>query len=295
MALMLRRTLLILLAGLCLLRTIYARDIEDTLTYIPKPLSTQQMQEDAQLLKRALQTVHPGLTRYTSAEDIAKAFSTLEVSTKSSSDALHFYMAISLMLAQIHCDHTKAELPAALEKFRNEQPTHLPFRFVLIEGKMIVEKSDPLQAPLARGTQVLSINGEPVAELIKALAPYVSMDGFTEPSRLAKLAADSDLMGSDFDHFYPLIATRGFAKSFALTLKAPRQSAITSLRLKPLTYPQWSALTGRADGQSEQFYNSITWRMEGDSAVLRIGSFVNYRNPVEPMAFYAAFFKQLNA
>jgi Peptidase family S41 len=293
---LLRALSIILLGGLYLSPAIYARNQVNTLTYISKELTAQQTQEDVRLLKRALETVHPGLTRYTSAEDIARAFSALEASTKNGSDEIRLYSAISLMLAQIRCDHTKAELPAALEKFRNEQPTHLPFRFSLIEGKMIVEKSDPLQTVIARGTEVLSINGEPVADLIKALLPYVSIDGFTERSRLAKLASDSDLMGSDFDHFYPLISsTRGFAKSFTLTLKAPRQTAITPLSLKPLTYPQWSALAGRSDGQREQFYNSITWRMSNENAVLRIGSFVNYRNPVEPMAFYAAFFKQLNA
>jgi C-terminal processing protease CtpA/Prc len=46
----------------------------------------------------------------------------------------------------------------------------------------------------------------------------------------------------------------------------------------------------------DEFYKSIDWKLIGNkTAILRIDTLVNYRNPVDPAAFYAAFFKVLNS
>jgi hypothetical protein len=151
--------------------------------------------------------------------EIDAAFAKLEKRVKTPITDVELYGEISLLLATIRCDHTKAEFSDAITKFRNESPTHLPFRFKLFDKRMFVFGSDAKSA-LPRGTEILTINDQPVRAILDRLANAISIDGFTDASRQTKLAANSDLMGSDFDQFYPIFY--GFAPQFKLSVMMPK-------------------------------------------------------------------------
>jgi C-terminal processing protease CtpA/Prc len=137
----------------------------------------------------------------------------------------------------------------------------------------------------------LSINGERAGTILAKLKPVMSVDGRTEASRLAKLEADGDLMGSGFDHFYPVHF--GFPSAWALEVLEPGAAKPRSLTAKPLSFSEWQALPWTSIVKGDEFYKSISWRLAGKNALLRVDTFVNYRNPVDAMRFYSAFFAQL--
>jgi hypothetical protein len=257
-------------------------------------LTPAQAQADVALLRRAFEQAHAGLYRYAGKAQIDAAFARLDRAAAVASTDLALYRAVSEFVATVRCDHTKAELSDAMTRFRSAQPTHLPFRFKLFDGRMFVYASDPAQSPLARGSEVLSINGVAVAELLRAMRPAVSIDGDTLASRDTKLAADSDLMGSDFDQFYP--GYYGYAGRFHLRVRAPGAAAAQDLDLNALRFRDWTQLPWDGAPQRDEFYKSVTFRLgPKHSAVLEVDTFVNYRNPVDAMAFYDAFFATLAA
>jgi C-terminal processing protease CtpA/Prc len=263
-----------------------------SLTYAGIALTAEQASADVALMRAALEEAHPGLYRYVPKQEIEAAFAKLEKRVKTPITDVELYGEISLLLATIRCDHTKAEFSEAMTKFRNESPTHLPFRFKLFDKRMFVFGGD-VRAALPRGTEILAINDQPVRAILDRLANAISIDGFTDASRQTKLAADSDLMGSDFDQFYPVFYD--FTPTFKLSVMMPNETQVKTVTLDAITFRKWVKLPWQSTAYRNEFYKSIDWKLIGNkTAILKIDTFVNYRNPVDPAAFYAGFFKVLN-
>jgi len=268
-----------------------AAQTADQVRYSPRILSAEQASRDVALLRRALETVHPGLYRYSDKPVIDAAFARLEAAAAAPITELALHAEIARLLAVIHCDHTKAEMSEALGDFRTRNATHLPLRFQLIEGRMIVVSSDGQPGAPPAGSEILAINGKPVPALLLQLAPLVAYDGTTDQAIAAKLADDSDLMGDDFNENYP--ALFGFPESWEVEWKAVGSVASVTATLKPIRFAQWTALAGPGAKYRSEFYNAITWRMSGKTARLGIDTFVNYRNLVQASAFLSGFFASM--
>ncbi len=258
-----------------------------------KALSAAEAKADIALLRRGLETVHPGLTRYTSKKNIDAAFAKLEAIANAPVDTLTLQREIALMLAQIHCDHTKAEMPDVLTEFRQENPSHLPLRFRLIEGRMIILSNDGQANAPPVGSEILSINGKQIPALLATLGKAVAYDGDTDQAIAAKLGNDSDLMGDDFNENYPIFF--GFPKAWDIVWKTVGAEEQKIASVKPISFDRWTKMDAPEGSYQNEFYKSITWRMAGDTARLKIDTFVNYRNPVETTAFIGGFFKAMRA
>ncbi len=258
-----------------------------------KMLTANEAKADIALMRRGLETVHPGLTRYTSQKDIDAAFAKLEAVATAPVDTLILHREMALMLAKIHCDHTKAEMSDALTDYRKTNPTHLPFRFRLIEGRMIVVSNDGQTDTPPVGAEILSINNKQVPMLLITLGNAVAFDGDTNQAIAAKLGNDSDLMGDDFNENYPSFF--GFPAQWDIKWKTLGTAQEKSVSLKPISFDRWVGMDAPEGVQRNEFYKSITWRLEGDVAQLKIDTFVNYRNPVETTAFVGSFFKAMKS
>lgn len=261
--------------------------------YQPRIIQPADARADIALMRRGLETVHPGLYRYTPKSGIDAAFARLEAAASRPLSELALHREISLMLSAIHCDHTKAEMSATLDEWRRTQPTHLPFRFALIEGRMIVVSNDGQVGAPPRGAEVLEINGRAVPVLMNELGRAVAYDGDTDQTIAVKLADDSDLMGDDFNEYYP--SFYGFPSTWAIAWKRPGETATKRATLVPIDFLRWTKLDAPAGPYRDEFYKAVTWRMAGKVARLRIGTFVNYRNPVDATTFLGGFFKTMKA
>lgn len=257
-----------------------------------RTVSTADARADIALMRRALETIHPGLYRRATKPEMDRAFDALEGGVDGPVTDAELYRRIAETLALIRCTHTKAEQTEAMEEWRIDHAAHLPWRFRILEGRMIVVSSDPAQAALPRGAEILSINGRRVKALIKGLAPYVSVDGASDWTRPTFLAEDSDLMGADFDHYYPYLF--GFPDAFHVTLRdGDKARAVT---LKPITFRQWTKLDNNGAKYRLEFGADTRWKMlDGRTGYLNVPTFVNYRNPADAAALYARALGELRA
>jgi Peptidase family S41 len=281
----------------CLITTALAAEPKSS-AYAALTLTAEQAGADVALMRTALEEAHPGLYRYAPKPEIDAAFAKLEKRVKAPITDVELYGEISLFLATIRCDHTKAEFSEAMIRFRNESPTHLPFRFKLFDKRMFVFGGEfgnnARTSALPRGTEILTINDQPVRAILDRLANAISIDGFTDASRQTKLAADGDLMGSDFDQFYPVFY--GFTPRFKLSVMMPDEKQAKTVTLDAIAFRDWVKLPWQSTAYRNEFYKNIDWKLIGNkTAILKIDTFVNYRNPVDPAAFYAGFFKVLNS
>ncbi len=254
---------------------------------MPNPmLSPVQAASDIALLRRAMETIHPGLYRYVPKAKVDAAFARLEAQAKAPISTLALHREIARLVASIHCDHSKPELPDTIEKWRQTNGSHLPLRFKLIEGRMIV-----VSGALPKGAEITAINDRPVPQILNAVAPLVAYDGDTDQAVTAKLADDSDLGGSDLEEYWPGLF--GAPGQWNIAWKMPGDGTEQRATLAPISFAQWLQLATPDAPFRSEFYNGITWRMAGKVARLRIDSFVNYRNPVAATPFLGGFFKAM--
>ncbi|MEM9489556.1 MAG: S41 family peptidase [Myxococcota bacterium] len=258
--------------------------------YAPRALSAEQARADIELMWRALDRIHPGLDRYASADELAAARAHLARLAASETDDVALYREISLALAAIRCDHTKAEVPDRLSEYRQGQPSHLPFRFVVLDGRMYVVSSDPSAPGLSRGNEVVRIADRPVAELLTTLGRAIPVDGFTDSVKAVALASSGEFLGSGVDHFLPIFY--GFARSFAVTTRASDGSERRTV-VPAITFERWKTLPYDR-GYRSDFADAVTFKqLDANTAYLAVSTFVNYRKPVDPIAVYQPIFAQL--
>lgn len=256
---------------------------------MPNPMLTPaQASSDVALMRRALETIHPGLYRYVSKAQVDASFARLEAQARQPIGTLALHREIARMVASIHCDHSKPELPDAIAEWRQTNASHLPLRFKLIEGRMIV-----VSGALPKGAEITAINGRQVSQILNAVAPLVAYDGETDQAIAVKIADDSDLGGSDLEEYWPGLF--GAPSQWDIAWKVPGEAAAKTSQLAPISFDQWTQLDAPDGKYRNEFYNGISWRMAGKRAWLKINTFVNYRNPVAATPYLSGFFNAMKA
>jgi hypothetical protein len=265
---------------------------EPSPAYGARRLSPESAAEDVRILRETIERVHPGYGRYTSPAATDALFDALEADVAGGTSDERLYLATSRILARLRCDHTKAELPESIEQHRRETPTHLPFSFRLFDGRMLVDRVAPEVDSLARGDEILSINGRPTGRIIGDIEELVSIDGWTDDTRRIEMEHSSEYLGDAIDHFWPFLY--GWADSWTIEARDRRTGEIRRVTLEPVTYGSWLSL-GTGDGaRYTDFRDSVEFRMLDDTTgYLSIGTFVNYRNPVEPGSVFEPVFDRL--
>lgn len=259
-----------------------------------RPLPAAAALADLALLERTLQTIHPGYLRYTPAERHAAAFAAARERIAAGTSDAALYLEVSRLLEAIRCDHTKAEYPERLWKWREANPSHLPFTTRLLEGRIFL---DACAAPgLARGDELIELDGRPAGELLAQVEALISIDGRTDFARVAEAEASSEYMGSGLDHFLPLL--QGFRERFTLTVRGDLgRGPARAVEAAALRYGEWAKLAaGNAAPLASEFADAVALERFDDPAValLRVDTFVNYRKPVDALAKFAALFRELN-
>ena len=259
-------------------------------SYLARSLTPAQISADLTQLRQALEQVHAGYDRYVPRRVMDTAFVRLGKRAEKAMTDVELYREIALLLAKIRCGHTKAELPQALADYREKHATMLPVRVRVFGARLFVAASGAVGAgKIAVGTEITSINGISAADIITKLSRFAAVDGFTDFSRATLLERDSDLIGSDLDHYWPI--EFGFASQWTIALKTAA-GVTRTVSLAPLTKPKWTALTG--DVPQIDFRNGTRLKMLDDTtATLTIRSFVNYRTPVNIDSLYTSAFAQL--
>lgn len=257
----------------------------------PAEFSPDQVSEDLAVAREALERLHPGYERYAERAVLDAAWGDVERAGRDGADLAELYLGLSGILTDIRCDHTKAELPEAVGAARETAPVYLPFRFVLFNGRMFVDEATQASG-LGRGEEVLSIDGDPVAERLEAARRYMPVDGYTDHVRDVALQSIGDFLGSGFDHFDPIINPP--ADTVRLGVRGP--AGTRHVDVPRIGFADYRALKDQARWQNFSDEGSVTVERPAPGvAVLNVETFVNYRTPVDAGAVFSRTFERLNA
>ena len=137
------------------------------------------LKADVAVLRRAYETLHPGLLRYNTQPQIDMAFRALEHEFQRDRTLSDAYLAFSVFAAKVKCGHTYANFfnhSKAVQAALFEAP-RVPFYFRWLGNRMIVTRSFASDPLLRQGTEVLAIDDVPVATILKRLMTVSRADG----------------------------------------------------------------------------------------------------------------------
>ena len=254
-------------------------------------LTLEQVDADIALAREAYERIHPGYTRYATATELDAAWNDIRDRAEATGGMSvgDFYLEVERALTTIRCDHTKAELPNTLREARKGQPFYLPFRWTLVEGRGFV--TEPAEgSDLAIGDELLSIDGESLAARVEAVAPYIPVDGFTDWARQGQISESLEFMGGAMDHFGGLLWDIGPTVELRVRDRAGDERTVTADRID---FAAWTAL-GQRTGRARNFKDAVTFERLGErGGYLRVDTFVNYRQPVDPDTLYGPIFEAM--
>src|ERR1043165_5441959 len=99
----------------------------DPAAALPK-FTREQLREDFQIARRALEEGHSGIYRYTSKAELDAAFDRAEASLDRPMDAYEFFRVMAPTVARIKCGHTSIALPADIRQELNTRAPALPLQ-----------------------------------------------------------------------------------------------------------------------------------------------------------------------
>ncbi|MEO0365905.1 MAG: S41 family peptidase [Pseudomonadota bacterium] len=253
-------------------------------------LDAQATLADIDLAEQALSTLHAGYDRYLAREALDQLWSDLRARSEGGLSRGELYFQISRVLAEIRCDHTKAELPEDIEQERQTATLYLPFRFQFFERRMFVTQAAE-DIELERGDEIVSIDGRAVGELIDAVSSVFPVDGDTDYIKPHSIANFGEFMGPAFEHFLPFV----YALDADATVEVRGEDdALRSLVLSRIGFEAYAGITGEAR-YSQNFADAVRFETYGDDVgYLAVDTFINYRKPVDPDDLYAPVFKRMH-
>lgn len=170
-------------------------------------LSPAAMREDVRLLRRAYETLHPGLLRYNTPEQIAAGFDRLEADSATPQTLEVFYLRLSRTLATLRCGHSYANFfnqSRAVQTRLFETSDRLPLQFLWLGERMIVT-ADPTGTGIVPGSEVVTLNGRVTGEVLAGLMAVARADGGNDGKRRQLMSVQGQDGYESFDIFYPLM------------------------------------------------------------------------------------------
>ena len=203
-------------------------------------VSNADLQADAAILRRAYETLHPGLYRYATKAEMDANFEALDRSLASAATLRDAFLAFSVFAAKVRCGHTYTNFvnqSKATQTTLLQGNDRVPFYFRWVGGRMIVTRDFTADHRLPRGTEVLAMNGTPVQQILTKLMTIARADGANDAKRIASLQVTGDSNYEAFDVYFPLFFPQT-EPQLHIHARLPGAKAATSLEEKPLTFAE---------------------------------------------------------
>lgn len=152
-----------------------------------KMLSPKELKEDYLILRKALETTYPSLYRFTDSLSISRYLdSQINLLNRPMSE-IEFYRLIALTCARTNDEHV-ISTPSKAYYLALEKSNHFfPFSLKIIDRRLYLLKSNLRDDKMPVGSEILSINGHSTEEILNALLPTISSDGYIQTFNIRHL------------------------------------------------------------------------------------------------------------
>lgn len=230
-------------------------------------------------LRQAFESLHPGLYRYNTKEQMDAHFAQLESAFAKDLTRPEAFLALSVFAAKIKCGHTFPNPFNQSEAVINELcagQDRVPFCFRWINRRMIVTRD--FSGQLSPGTEVLSINGQQVGDVLDRLMSIARADGGNDAKRIQLLEVSNAERFEAFDLYFPLLFPLS-RPAFDLSIREVDGTSNRQVTVAAMTRAAREALVSVRSRQAEGV-NDPLWELspiEDGVAVLPMPSWVAYK------------------
>ncbi|WP_271785191.1 S41 family peptidase [Aquimarina algiphila] len=187
--------------------------------YAQNKISKNLLQEDLDILKVNLERMHPGLYKYSSAEEIEAWFTNTKKNLKDTMTAYEFYKAVAPLNSVIKNGHTKVNYPSFEGKFNL-----IPIRIYKDNDSYYILESFNEAYQELIGREITAINDISMQDIFKELIKNRTRDG-------ENLTFPSDKLM----YFFSLDYSLQFGSSPSYKIKLVDQEKLISLKGMLLT------------------------------------------------------------
>lgn len=174
-------------------------------------LQTAQLQEDFQILRSVLSENHPDLYRYRPQQALVRLLDSCQAGIDRPMDLIAFGNLVRFAVSALECGHTSGSLPGEIMEQYAASEAMFPLKLWFAESRAFVLCSKEADAPA--GSEVLSIDGNPIGQIRRKLFDYLPSDGKIQTKKNATLNNDAFLFLYNFIY--------GEKKQFKIRLVMP--------------------------------------------------------------------------
>ncbi len=259
-------------------------------------LSARDLLADVVILRRAFETLHPGLYRYNTAEQMDAAFLALRSEFQDDRTLADAYLAFSVFAAKIKCGHTYANFYNQTKAVQEAlfRGSRVPFYFRWLGKAMIITKAFTSDPRLKPGTEVLAINGTPVATILERLMTVARADGNNDAKRVAYMEVQGTDRFEAFDIYFPLLFPSS-AQQMTLNIRDLNGRRPSEIQVRPLTLEERLSSMKNSGGNTDDA-RGLGWEfrfLSGRIAYLRMPSWVLYNSKWNWKAFLTESFEAM--
>ncbi len=236
----------------------------------------EQLQADFTQMRQALENNHPDRLRYETAATLSSLFDAAYDSIRNDMSEIEFFRLVAPLVTRYHCGHTIIRPSAAFSP-----GLVMPLGIYLADGQAHVDADYGSMSGIPLGSEVLSINGEPIAAIVDRMMAGISSDALNTSAKIQRLKRNFFLY---YYYFW------GEMADFDFRVKDPASGAESVVRVNARAY---TLVSGEV---SDRFAvdSRLSLEINGNLAVMTVPSFVIAQNQ-NYLIFFEDSFMEMNA
>jgi hypothetical protein len=231
-----------------------------------KKYAVSQLKEDFTLLRTALEEAHAGLYFYTPKEEMDSLFDHLFAGLNSPLTELEFYGYLAPLIAQINDGHTGMMFSQNYNAYIQNQPVLMPFKLLFIDGKAYLFRNYSEDEDIELGGEVVSINGNPMSEILEKMLAVQPSDGHNVTSKYRRLESTTTFGRQFIQHF-------GITTSFHIVYLSPEDGIKKEIGVKGIKQDELMQIFAQRYPDAAREHPPIELEYRGDVAILTIRTF----------------------
>jgi C-terminal processing protease CtpA/Prc len=154
-----------------------------------KTFTVDQLKDDFNLLRGALEEAHGGFYYYSSKEEMDRIFDDAYKALTQPATELQFFNSLMPLTAAINDGHTRTMLSKDAMTYLGTRQVLFPFNIRFFKNKAYLFRNYSANKDISMGGELLSINGHTVPEILKKLLPRVQSDAHIQTSKFVQLGS----------------------------------------------------------------------------------------------------------
>lgn len=163
---------------------------QEQVVYQESKLPVTKLKEDFDILREALHDIQPSLYRYTTAGVMDAYLEKKEDELTGAMSEMEYFTFLKAIIARVGNGHSKITPSSAYLAHTEVNIKKFPIRIQITDGHAYAIQDFTPESKIAPGSEILSINGKPFAEIYATLLPTMPSDGRSLSYKSAKLAAN---------------------------------------------------------------------------------------------------------